>query len=103
VRVAPRHGSSSGRRARSGEPGDPSPANPPREPDEWAASLDLHATALQCWSSLQANYGVNCCTLMRTICRRGFEHHAAMNASECAGALAEAVHTYLGWNVHVHE
>ena len=212
---------------------------------EWAASLDLHATALQCWSSLQANYGVNCCTLMsmmsetlmpsacevdvagavsmyalqlascrpsalvdwnnnygddadkcvffhcgnwakaflpgaristapilgttlgeqntfgtvvgrtpgggpvtfgristddrngcvvayvgegrftddpletfgaravveipglqrlmKTICRRGFEHHAAMNASECAGALAEAMQTYLGWNVHVHE
>ena len=41
--------------------------------------------------------------LMRTICRRGFEHHAAMNASACAGVLAEAMRTYLGWEVHLHE
>jgi L-fucose isomerase-like protein len=40
--------------------------------------------------------------LMRTICRRGFEHHAAMNASKTAGVLAEAFETYLGWDVHVH-
>jgi L-fucose isomerase-like protein len=213
--------------------------------EEWAASLDLDATALQCWSSLQANYGVNCCTimsmmserlmpsacevdvagavsmyamqlasgrpsalvdwnnnygddpdkcvffhcgnwakaflpdaaistapilgttlgvhntfgtvvgrtpggqpvtygristddrngrvvayvgegrftddplqtfgaraiveipnlqkLMRLICRRGFEHHAAMNASTCAGVMAEAMQTYLGWDVHLHQ
>ena len=25
---------------------------------------DLDATAIQCWSSLQQNYGVNCCTIM---------------------------------------
>jgi L-fucose isomerase-like protein len=31
---------------------------------EWMASLDLDATAIQCWSSLQQNYGVNCCTIM---------------------------------------
>jgi L-fucose isomerase-like protein len=41
--------------------------------------------------------------LMRTICRRGFEHHAAMNASRCAAVLAEAMDVYLGWDVHVHE
>jgi L-fucose isomerase-like protein len=40
--------------------------------------------------------------LMRTICRRGFEHHAAMNASKSAGVLEEAMRTYLGWDVHVH-
>jgi len=40
--------------------------------------------------------------LMRFICRNGFEHHAAMNASHCAGMLAEAMTTYLGWDVHRH-
>ena len=40
--------------------------------------------------------------LMRFVCRNGFEHHAAMNASHCAGILAEAMDTYLGWDVHRH-
>ncbi|MFO7694986.1 MAG: L-fucose/L-arabinose isomerase family protein [Vicinamibacterales bacterium] len=40
--------------------------------------------------------------LMRFICRNGFEHHAAMNASRSAAILAEAMDTYLGWDVHVH-
>jgi L-fucose isomerase-like protein len=40
--------------------------------------------------------------LMRFICRNGFEHHAAMNASASAAVLAEAMVTYLGWDVHVH-
>jgi len=40
--------------------------------------------------------------LMQLICRRGFEHHAAMNASHSAAMLAEAMETYLGWDVHVH-
>ncbi|MBN1464547.1 L-fucose/L-arabinose isomerase family protein [candidate division KSB1 bacterium] len=32
--------------------------------DDWMQELDLHATALQCWTSLQQNYGVNACTIM---------------------------------------
>lgn len=32
--------------------------------DDWMKDNDLQATALQCWSSLQKNYGVNACTLM---------------------------------------
>lgn len=32
--------------------------------DAWMGELDLDATALQCWTSLQQNYGVNVCTLM---------------------------------------
>ena len=40
--------------------------------------------------------------LMRFMCRNGFEHHAAMNASRCAGVLAEAMEIYLGWDVQVH-
>lgn len=32
--------------------------------EDWMEELDLQATALQCWTSLQSNYGVNACTLM---------------------------------------
>jgi L-fucose isomerase-like protein len=32
--------------------------------DDWMRSLGLSATAIQCWSSLQKNYGVNVCTVM---------------------------------------
>lgn len=32
--------------------------------EDWMKDLDLQATALQCWTSLQQNYGVNACTLM---------------------------------------
>ncbi len=31
---------------------------------EWMQANDLQATALQCWNSIQKNYGVNACTLM---------------------------------------
>jgi len=41
--------------------------------------------------------------LMRLICRRGFEHHAAMNASHSAGVLVEAFEQYLGWDVYHHK
>jgi L-fucose isomerase-like protein len=40
--------------------------------------------------------------LMRYICKNGFEHHAAMNASRTAGVLNEAFGTYLGWQVYHH-
>jgi L-fucose isomerase-like protein len=40
--------------------------------------------------------------LMRYICKNGFEHHAAMNASHTAAILAEAFETYLGWEVYHH-
>jgi L-fucose isomerase-like protein len=32
--------------------------------DDWMQANDLQATALQCWTSIQKNYGVNACTLM---------------------------------------
>ncbi|MCS7314367.1 MAG: L-fucose/L-arabinose isomerase family protein [Bryobacterales bacterium] len=41
--------------------------------------------------------------LLRHICRQGFEHHVAVNLSECARALAEAFRTYLGWPTYWHE
>ena len=31
---------------------------------DWMEVNDLQATALQCWTSLQKNYGINACTLM---------------------------------------
>jgi L-fucose isomerase-like protein len=40
--------------------------------------------------------------LMRYICRNGFEHHAAMNASNTAEVLHEAFENYLGWEVYHH-
>jgi L-fucose isomerase-like protein len=30
----------------------------------WMEALDVQATALQCWNSIQKNYGINICTLM---------------------------------------
>ena len=30
----------------------------------WMEQLDIQATALQCWNSIQKNYGINVCTLM---------------------------------------
>jgi L-fucose isomerase-like protein len=32
--------------------------------DDWMANYSLTASAIQCWDSLQHNYGVNVCTLM---------------------------------------
>ena len=40
--------------------------------------------------------------LMHLICQSGFEHHAAMNRSHIAGAVAEALGRYLGWTTHHH-
>jgi len=40
--------------------------------------------------------------LMRYICKNGFEHHAAMNASHCGAIVAEAMGTYLNWPVYFH-
>ena len=31
---------------------------------DWMAEYSLQATAIQCWSSMQQNFGVNCCTIM---------------------------------------
>jgi len=51
-------------------------------------------------------YGVmkipNLQILMQYICRAGFEHHVAVNLSEKADAVAEALDTYMGWEVYQH-
>jgi L-fucose isomerase-like protein len=40
--------------------------------------------------------------LMHVICQNGFEHHAAMNRSHCAVAVAEALGRYMGWETYHH-
>jgi L-fucose isomerase-like protein len=40
--------------------------------------------------------------LMKYICKNGFEHHAAMNASHTAKILSEAFATYFGWETYTH-
>jgi L-fucose isomerase-like protein len=40
--------------------------------------------------------------LLKYVCKNGFEHHAAMSASQVAAVLAEAFETYLGWEVYYH-
>lgn len=51
-------------------------------------------------------YGVmkipNLQTLLQYICRGGFEHHVAVNISQKADAVAEALGNYMGWEVYRH-
>ena len=51
-------------------------------------------------------YGVahipNLQNLLSHICDNGYEHHAAINLSRGAGAVAEAMTKYLGWSVYKH-
>jgi L-fucose isomerase-like protein len=42
-------------------------------------------------------------SLLRYVCKNGFEHHAAMSKGHGAAILAEAFETYLGWEVYHHE
>jgi L-fucose isomerase-like protein len=41
-------------------------------------------------------------TLLAYICNNGFEHHVAINPSQVASAVGEALGKYLGWNVYHH-
>ena len=41
-------------------------------------------------------------SLMRFICKNGFEHHAAMTSAHVAASFEDALTTYLGWNVYRH-
>ena len=51
-------------------------------------------------------YGVmkipNLQKLMEYICKMGFEHHVAVNISSKADPIAEALSTYMGWEVYKH-
>jgi L-fucose isomerase-like protein len=41
--------------------------------------------------------------LMKYICKNGFEHHVAMCRSNVVDVLEEAIDSYLGWDLYVHE
>ncbi len=41
-------------------------------------------------------------TLMKYICKNGFEHHVAMCRGNVKDILQEAIESYLGWNLYVH-
>lgn len=70
---------------------------------EWMERLDLEATAIQCWSSLQQNYGVNCCTimsmmsekLMPSACEVDIAGTVAMHALQLASGRPSAL---VDWN-----
>ena len=51
-------------------------------------------------------YGVmkipNLQLLLQYICRAGFEHHVAVNISQKADAITEALDNYMGWEVYRH-
>jgi L-fucose isomerase-like protein len=40
--------------------------------------------------------------LLQYICENGFEHHTAVNLSQTADAVNEALGKYLGWEVYYH-
>lgn len=42
-------------------------------------------------------------TLMKYICKNGFEHHVAMVRNDVKEILNEAIEDCLGWNLYVHE
>ncbi len=41
--------------------------------------------------------------LLRYICENGYEHHTAINLSQVAAAVNEALGKYMGWNVYWHK
>ena len=41
--------------------------------------------------------------LLHHICENGFEHHVAVNLSQCAAAVNEALTNYKGWDVYYHQ
>jgi L-fucose isomerase-like protein len=52
-------------------------------------------------------YGVmkiaNLQALMQYICKMGFEHHVAVSRIEKADAIAEALNSYMGWEIYRHQ
>jgi len=69
----------------------------------WMTANDLQATALQCWNSIQVNYGVNACTLMSMMsdqlmpsaCETDITGVASMYALQLASGTPSAL---VDWN-----
>ncbi len=70
---------------------------------DWMAEYDIDATAIQCWESLQKNYGINSCTimsmmsdkLMPSACEVDIAGVAAMYALQLASGTPSAL---VDWN-----
>jgi L-fucose isomerase-like protein len=41
-------------------------------------------------------------TLMKYLCKNGFEHHVAMARGNVSGIISEAIESYMGWDLYVH-
>jgi len=41
--------------------------------------------------------------LLAYACENGFEHHVAINPTHVGDAVADALSTYMGWDIYVHE
>lgn len=71
--------------------------------DDWMRENDLQASALQCWTSLQQNYGINVCTLMSMMgqqllpsaCEVDITGVASMYALQLASGTPSAL---IDWN-----
>lgn len=71
--------------------------------DDWIAANDVDATAIQCWTSIQQNYGINACTLMSMMsenlmpsaCEVDITGAASMYALQLASGTASAL---VDWN-----
>jgi L-fucose isomerase-like protein len=61
---------------------------------------------VECDINSFGGYGVmeipNMQALMQRVCKHGFEHHVAVSLSRRAGAIYEALTTYMGWDVYSH-
>jgi L-fucose isomerase-like protein len=70
---------------------------------DWMRANDLHASALQCWTSIQKNFGVNVCTLMSMMsnelmpsaCEVDITGAASMYALQLASGTPSAL---VDWN-----
>ncbi len=70
---------------------------------DWMRANDLNASALQCWTSIQKNYGVNVCTLMSMMsdqllpsaCEVDITGVASMYALQLASGVPSAL---VDWN-----
>jgi L-fucose isomerase-like protein len=40
---------------------------------------------------------------MKYLCKNGFEHHVAMVRGDVSDIIAEAVESYLRWDIYKHE
>lgn len=71
--------------------------------DDWMQENDLNATAIQCWNSVQRNFGVNVCTLMSMMsdrlmpsaCETDITGVASMYALQLASGAPSAL---VDWN-----